>query len=235
MKILRAITPSVASWRSPAYCRGFAFAAGAVPAAEQVSALADDFYVLRAAQFDPLNYATANGDSRFDDQIGMSIAPKVRADYFAHIHQLQKKLAAISRADLSVAQQLNEDILAFELNSSVDLERFPENLLPISQMDNVPSTLANYAGGTGSQPLSTPKQYRAYLRRLQQLPGWIDQAIANMQEGMRTGVVQPKSITMAMSPQFEQMLSATPEANIFYTPIRNPLPEQHSQRMTSNS
>ena len=206
---------------------GIVIAAASVPAAEQVSALADEFYTARA-QFDPMNYATANGDSRFDDQIGMSIAPKVRADYFAHIHRLQQKLAAISRADLSAGEQLNEDILAFELNSSVDLESFPENLLPISQMDNIPSTLANYAGGTGSQPLTTPKQYRAYLQRLQQLPGWIDQAIANMREGMRTGVVQPKAITMAMLPQFGEMLSTTPEANIFYTPIRN-LPERFSK------
>ena len=204
-----------------------AFAAGAVPAAKQVSALADEFYIARA-QFDPMNYATANGDSRFDDQIGMSIAPKVRADYFAHIHRLQKKLAAISRADLSGAEQLNEDILAFELNSSIDLENFPEHLLPISQMDNVPSTLANYASGMGSQPLTTPKQYQAYLQRLQQLPGWIDQAIANMRDGMRTAIVQPRTITMAMLPQFEEMLSATPEASIFYTPIRN-LPERFSK------
>ena len=204
-----------------------AFAAGAVPAAKQVSALADEFYIARA-QFDPMNYATANGDSRFDDQIGMSIAPKVRAEYFGHIHRLQKKLAAISRADLSDAEQLNEDILAFELNSSIDLENFPEHLLPISQMDNVPSTLANYASGMGSQPLTTPKQYQAYLQRLQQLPGWIDQAIANMREGMRTGVVQPKTITTAMLPQFEEMLSTTPEANIFFTPIRN-LPERFSK------
>src|ERR1700729_3475608 len=95
-------------------------------------------------------------------------------------------------------------------------------------MDNVPSTLANYASGTGSQPLTTPAQYRAYLHRLQQLPGWIDQAIANMREGMRTGVVQPKTITTAMLPQFEEMLSTTPEANIFFTPIRN-LPERFSK------
>jgi uncharacterized protein (DUF885 family) len=206
---------------------GIALAAVTLPPAKQVSALADEFYIARA-QFDPLNYATANGDSRFDDQIGMSIAPKVRADYFAHIHSLQKKLAAISGADLSAAEQLNEDILAFELNSSIDLENYPEHLLPISQMDNVPSTLANYAGGMGSQPLTTPKQYRAYLQRVQQLPGWIDQAIANMREGMRTAVVQPRTITMAMLPQFGDMLSTTPEANIFYTPIRN-LPEQFSK------
>ncbi len=199
----------------------------AATAVAAVASIADEFYGARA-RFDPLNYATANGDSRYDDQLGMTIDPKVRADYFAEIHRLQKLLGAISPASLNEAEQLNRDILAFELASSLDLERFPEHLLPVSQMDNVPSTLANYASGTGSQPLTTPKQYQAYLSRLRQLPAWIDQAILNMREGIRSGVVQPQAITQAMIPQFEEMLSATAEASIFYTPIRN-LPRQFSK------
>src|SRR5271154_2495452 len=47
-------------------------------AAGQVSTLADGFYAARG-EYDPLNYATANGDSRYDDKIGLSIASKVRA------------------------------------------------------------------------------------------------------------------------------------------------------------
>ena len=194
--------------------------AAASQAAQQLDRLADQFYVARA-KFDPLQYATANGDSRYDDQIGMTISPKVRARQFALYHRMQKQLQGIARAQLNEKQQLNYDILAFELGSSLDLEKFPEHLLPINQMDNVPSTLANYASGAGSQPLTTPKQYDAYLSRLNQLPAWIDQAIANMKEGMRTGVVLPKTITLAMLPQFQQLRSATPEASIFYTPIKN--------------
>jgi uncharacterized protein (DUF885 family) len=200
-------------------------AAGA-SAGARVSSLAEEFYLARA-RFDPLNFATANGDSRFDDQIGMSIAPRVRAGYFAHIHGLQRRLAVIPRANLSDAERLDDDILTFSLSSALDLEPFPENLLPINQMDNVPSTLGNYASGDGSQPLTTAEQYRAYLQRLRQLPAWIDQAIVNMREGMRTGIVLPRSIIIAMIPQFEQLQSATPEASIYYTPI-NHLPQKFS-------
>jgi uncharacterized protein (DUF885 family) len=205
---------------------GFALiAAGVAPAAAsttagQTAALADEFYGARS-EYDPLNYATANGDSRDDDKIGLGIAPRVRSAYFAHIHRLQKQLAAIPSAALDEAKRLNKDILDFEIASSLALEPYPEHLLPISQMDNVPSVLANYASGAGSQPLTTPDQYRAYLRRLDQLPAWIDQAIRNMREGVRKGIVQPKAVTLAMIPQFEQMLSATPEANIFYSPVQH--------------
>jgi uncharacterized protein (DUF885 family) len=193
-----------------------------------VDRLADRFYVARA-KFDPLLYATANGDSRYDDQIGMAISPSVRAKQFALYHTLQKQLQAIDRKQLSQKEQLNYDVLGFEIGAMLDLERFPEHLLPLDQFDNVPSTLANYASGTGSQPLTNPKQYRAYLSRLNQLPGWIDQAIANMKEGMRTGVVLPKALTAKMLPQFKQLASKTPEASIFYTPIKN-MPAQFSSK-----
>jgi len=186
----------------------------------QVDSIAARFYDARA-RFDPMLYATANGDSRYDDQLGMAIAPQVRARYFAANHKMLDELRKIDRARLSDKARLNYDILAFEIRAQLDLERFPEHLLPLNHFDNVPSNLANYASGTGSQPLATPAQYRAYLARLQQLPAWIDQAIANMKEGVRKGVVQPKAITASMLPQFRQLAATDPEASIFYTPIKN--------------
>lgn len=189
-------------------------------AARQVDKVADAFYVARA-KFEPLLYATANGDSRYDDQIGMSISPVVRAQTFAHYHDLLRKLHLVDRTTLPEKSRLNYEILEFEINAQLDLERFPEHLLPLNHFDNVPSTLANYASGTGSQPLNTPAQYRAYLSRLNQLPAWIDQAIVNMKEGIRIGVVQPKAVVAKMLPQFQALRAATPEASIFYTPVKN--------------
>jgi uncharacterized protein (DUF885 family) len=189
-------------------------------AERQVDRVAARFYDARA-RFDPLLYATANGDGRYDDQIGMAIDPKVRARYFAQNHKLLDDLQKIDKTHLSEKARLNYDILSFEIRAQLDLARFPEHLLPLNHFDNIPSTLANYASGTGSQPLATPAQYRAYLSRLEQLPGWIDQAIANMKEGTKKGVVQPKAITAKMLPQFRQLAASDAEASIFYTPIKN--------------
>jgi len=220
---------------TPALAVAPAAAATSEQAKLKLDHLADAFYLARA-KFDPLLYATANGDSRYDDQIGMRIAPKVRAQQFALYHKMQQQLHAIPRAQLADKAQLNYDLLAFELDSALDMEKFPEHLLPINQMDNVPSTLANYADGTGSQPLTTPKQYDAYLSRINQLPAWIDQAIANMKEGIRTGVVLPKAITVSMLPQFQNLRSRSAETSIFYSPITR-LPAQFSdadkQRLTA--
>ncbi|HZX29314.1 MAG TPA: DUF885 domain-containing protein, partial [Telluria sp.] len=194
--------------------------ASAAQSEQRLDKLAAQFYDARA-KYDPMLYATANGDGRYDDQLGMAIAPKVRARYLGFNHQLLKQMHGIDRARLAPKAQLNYDILASEIQSQLDLEKFPEHLLPLNHFDNMPSNLANYAGGTGSQPLNTPAQYRAYLSRLNQLPAWIDQAIANMKEGIRQKVVQPKSITAKMLPQFRELHSATPEASIFATPVKH--------------
>jgi len=191
--------------------------AGEQAAERKVDSIAAKFYDARA-RFDPMLYATANGDSRYDDQLGLAIDPKLIKRYQAANHGFLKQLKAIDRTRLSDKARLNYDILAAEIQAQLDLERFPEHLLPLNHFDNVPSNLANYASGTGSQPLETPAQYRAYLRRLEQLPAWIDQAIVNMKEGIRTGVVQPKIVTTRMLPQFQQLRSKTPETSVFYSP-----------------
>jgi uncharacterized protein (DUF885 family) len=190
------------------------------PAKKQLDKLAAAFHRARCA-YDPLLFATANGDSRYDDQLGLTISPQRRAAQFALYRKMQKQLAGVPRQRLSDKDGLTYDLLAYELDSILALSAFPEHLLPLNHFDHVPGTLANYAGGTGSQPLATVAQQRAYLSRLNQLPAWIDQAIANMRIGVKAGIVQPKSIITAMLPQFRALRSDTVEANIFYSPVKN--------------
>ena len=194
--------------------------AGAVAdqARKQLDTIADQYYDA-LARYDPVG-ATENGDNRFDDQIGMSIAPKVRARQFALYHGFLKRLQAIDRMELDLRAQTNYDILEYELKTALTFEKIPEHLLPVNQMSSMPINLANYAGGEAGQRLTTVKEYKAYLNRLNQLPAWIDQAIANMRVGMRSGIVMQKATVISMLPQFQKLVTATPEENIFYTPIK---------------
>jgi len=188
-------------------------------AGKKLNILADEYYEA-LARFDPVS-ASESGDNRYADQIGMSIAPAVRARQFALYHDYITRLRAIPRDKLEPRDQTSYDILEYELATALRFERFPEHLLPINQMDSLPVTLANYAGGQGGQSLVTVRDYKAYLNRLNQLGPWIDQAIANMREGIRRGVVQPRPVMQSALPQFRQLVAAKPEASIFYTPIAN--------------
>jgi uncharacterized protein (DUF885 family) len=130
-------------------------------AKKQLDMLADQYYEA-LAKYDPVG-ASENGDNRFDDQIGMEIAPKVRARQFALYRAQAKRLHAIPRWKLDSRDQVNYDILDYELKSTLAMERFPEHLLPLDQMSSMPVTLANYAGGQAAQSLTSVKGYRNYL------------------------------------------------------------------------
>ena len=203
----------------PAAKAAIAPAVSAPQARQQLQVVADQYYDA-LARFEPIN-ATESGDNRFDDQLGAAIVPAARAKQFALYRQYQKTLRAIARQQLSHQDQINYDILDYELASALSLERFPEYLLPLNQMDSMPVTLANYAGGEASQPLTSVKQYNAYLSRIGQLPAWIDQAIANMRVGMQQGIVLPKPLIESALPQFKKLVSATPQDSVYYTPIKN--------------
>ncbi|MHA4869044.1 DUF885 domain-containing protein [Duganella sp. PWIR1] len=220
--IALAFAPLAAGAAAPAQK---ASAAVAAASQKQLLAIADQYYDA-AARFEPIG-ATENGDNRFDDQLGLSIAPAQRAAQFKLYRQFAQRLQAIPREQLLTPDRINYDILQYELKGLIAMERFPEHLLPINQMDSIPVTLANYAGGEASQPIGTVKEYQAYLSRLQQMPAWIDQAIANMRAGIKQGVTQPQAIMVSALPQFQKLVSATPEASIYYTPI-NKLPASFS-------
>jgi uncharacterized protein (DUF885 family) len=206
----------------------------AVSADKAVLAIANEYYDA-VARFEPIG-ATENGDNRFDDQLGLSIAPAKRAAQFKLYRGFAKRLQAIKPYQLDVKGRINYDILAYELQGLIAMERFPEHLLPVNQMDSVPVTLANYAGGEASQPIGTVKEYDAYLSRVSQMPAWIDQAIANMREGIKKGVTQPQAIMISALPQFQHLVSDTAESSIFYTPVTK-LPASFSdadkQRLTA--
>jgi uncharacterized protein (DUF885 family) len=193
--------------------------AAATEEGKRLNALADEYYDA-VARFDPVS-AGESGDNRFADQIGMSISPAVRARQFALYHGYQKRLHEVKRDKLAAREQTSYDILDYELAAALRFEAFPEHLLPLNQMDSLPVTLANYSSGEGAQPLATVRDHKAYLNRLAQLGPWIDQAIANMREGMKRGVVQPKAVMASALPQFKQLVAAKPEESIFYTPVKH--------------
>jgi uncharacterized protein (DUF885 family) len=88
-------------------------------------------------------------------------------------------------------------------------------------MDNVPLTLAHFASGQSAQLLKTVPQYDNYLKRIRQLPEWLQQASTNMREGMRRKIVLPKALVISMLPQFAQLVTDQATEHPYYLPVKN--------------
>ena len=184
-----------------------------------LASLGDAFY-LEQARFDPVNNATLLGDNRFDDQLNITISPAERNRHFTALRHQLKQLHRIKREKLNDADALTYDLLDYSLRINIGFEQFPDHLLPVEQMDAMPIVLANFGTGQAEQPLRTIAQYEAYRKRLMLLPGWNDQAISNMREGIRRGIVQPRAIALVTVKPLKDLTVAIDD-NPFYAPIKN--------------
>jgi uncharacterized protein (DUF885 family) len=130
----------------------------------------------------------------------------------------------IDAAHLSSAEQLTKAIFERECREALDAARFPSHLLPIDQMGGLPSTFAEFGAGENAQPFETVRDYENFLQRMQGFSTWIDQAIANMREGVKRGVVQPRVVMQKVLPQLDALIVDDPAKSLFYGPIAK-LPE----------
>ncbi|MGM3262763.1 DUF885 family protein, partial [Klebsiella pneumoniae] len=74
--------------------------------------------------------------------------------------------------------------------------------------------------GAGAQPFNTVQDYDTWSRRSLGLPELFDQAIDNMRQGMKAGVVQPRDLMEKVLPQLDAVIKPTAEESIFWSPIR---------------
>jgi uncharacterized protein (DUF885 family) len=197
------------------------------PSAQQIrlAALAEDYYQ-KSLELNPIS-ATEQGEHRYDDRLPMTLTPEIRAQELAYYKKLHTDLSRIQRRHLNVQEKQTLDIMLFETEAALKLSAFPDHLMPVNQMDSIPLTLAHFAGGQSAQPLKTPEQYRTFLKRLQQLPAWLQAARANMEQGIQRKVVLPKALVISMLPQYEQMVTAQPEDHPYFAPVKQ-FPEQFS-------
>lgn len=185
-----------------------------------LAALAERYHEAQV-RFDPIRFGTEIDDNRFDDRLPIGIAPAYRRDRFAAYRQFLRQLTAIDRARLDSADALTHDLLAIELRTQLGFEPFADHLLPMHQVGSIPVKLARFGTGQMEQPLTTVSQVDAYLKRIEHLPAWADQAIVNMREGMRRGIVQPRAVTEAALAQLVPLGSSALADSPFYAPIRD--------------
>ena len=84
--------------------------------------------------------------------------------------------------------------------------------------------MAQFGSGTSAQPFKTVKDYDDWLKRASRIPVVFDQAIANMQQGIKAGVVQPEALMGNVVSQLDKLIKDEPEDTLFWMPIKN-LPE----------
>jgi uncharacterized protein (DUF885 family) len=178
-----------------------------------------DGYYKEANTIDPLK-ATFNGVEGYDDLLPADDEAFLKKKHDFHTKYL-KQLQNFAKEPLNNEDKISYAILENELQTALKLEKHHAEYMPINQMFNVPMIMALFGSGSSAQPFKTVKDYDNWLKRCKAFPHWTDVAIDNMREGIKTGMVLPKSLVeKKVIPQM-QALAKNDENSSFYIPIKN--------------
>jgi uncharacterized protein (DUF885 family) len=156
----------------------------------------------------PVDATESTGDERYEGLFTIDIAPASRERERALYERTLAALAAIPRDRLEGQAALTYDLLKYENEDRLARLAYPSHLAPVGHTDALPVKLSQWASGEAAQPLKTVANYDHFLARLAGLPGWIDQAIANMKQGMARGFTLPRALVERTLPQLDAVLPA---------------------------
>jgi uncharacterized protein (DUF885 family) len=200
-------------------------AAAAAEASTRLAALLDEYFEAQL-ELDPL-YATSIGDHRFDDRYTNRISSAWRAADLALQRRSLAALEAIDPALLDGEDRISWALFSWDRRLALEGYEHPTHLLPVNQFRSPANSFVQLGSGTSYHPFGTVVDYENFLSRIDGFIEWVDQAIANMREGMRREIVLPRVLVERMIPQLASQVVADPTESVFWRPIEQ-LPEDFS-------
>jgi uncharacterized protein (DUF885 family) len=192
--------------------------AAAAGASAQLAALVAEFWQddLRMRPFN----ATSLGDPRYNGSFPNFIGPAYLSELKAQNERYLARAKQIDPTQLTREERLSWEVFVQARTVALEGFQFPNELLPVNQFQGQPQELALFGSGRGPQPFRTVKDYDDWVQRTHGYPVWVDQAIVNMREGVKRGIVLPRPLVERTLPQLESLAKGPPEASVFWGPVR---------------
>jgi len=156
------------------------------------------------------------GDRRWNDR-WPDESPEAFAQRAEHNKDVLKRLAAVDRAGLSVADQLNYDLFKKRYEDRVEMFQSRWFLMEFNQREGI-QTRDELADALR---FTTLKDYEDWLARLRAFPALMDQTIALLREGIKERMVHPKVIMQRIPGQIDKQLVSDPTESGFYKPFKH--------------
>lgn len=169
-------------------------------------------------ELNPLK-ATRAGLEGYNEQFPNFLSDDYASKLKAYYTKYKNELSAIPDSMLSTTEQMSKAVLLWDCNINLEEFKYQKNLMPIDQMWSKNLDFNQLASGSTSQPFKTVEDYNNWLMRIDNYLVWLDSAKANMEKGIETGYVLPKSLIAKVIPQFEVLASGDVEDNLYYSPV----------------
>jgi uncharacterized protein (DUF885 family) len=127
-----------------------------------------------------------------------------------------KQLDELDPHQLSPAEQLNYKVYRAQIVVEINAQKFREYEKPA----NSDSAFWSDEAGAATDPFKTEENYRNYIARLNDLPRYFHEQVANMRAGLARGFTPPQVTLKGRDVSLRRIAEAkTPEASDYYKPF----------------
>jgi len=158
--------------------------------------------------------ASYRGDTRYNDRWTDESLAAIQTREAADRDAL-RRLKAISRNALSADDQLSFDVMAWQLERSVERQKYREWQRPLTQRGGV----QNAEGIAEVLPFATSKDYQDWLKRLEGVPAMVEQTTLLMREGLKAKNTPPRVLMQRVTAQIAAQIVDDPSKSPFYKPF----------------
>ena len=184
-------------------------------ASSELKALFDEEWAAQLVR-DPL-FASSMGVHDYNHLLPDD-SPQSHRRFLEEDQAYLKRLENIDRSQLGADDQLNYDLFDFIVRSRATLAGYRPYLVPILSDGGFHMRVQRMYE---AMPFDTVADYERYLARLEALAPYFDQNIANMREGLRLGITQPKAILGGIEASISGPIVDDAEESIYFTPFES--------------
>ncbi|EXH89792.1 hypothetical protein J606_1675 [Acinetobacter baumannii 318814] len=160
--------------------------------------------------------ATVLGDLRYNDRWTELSKNQIEKDKKSTQNFL-KRFEAIDSTGFSATDQLNKDLMIYQLKETLknyDLKLYE---MPFNQMWGLH---LQFPGFISSIPFNNAKQYQDYISRLKQIPLILEQGIQLAKQGQKDGLIPPKYLLEKVVKQIDSIATPAGKDSVFASPLK---------------
>ncbi|EPP8766193.1 DUF885 domain-containing protein [Acinetobacter baumannii] len=160
--------------------------------------------------------ATVLGDLRYNNRWTELSKNQIEKDKKSTQNFL-KRFEAIDSTGFSATDQLNKDLMIYQLKETLknyDLKLYE---MPFNQMWGLH---LQFPGFISSIPFDNAKQYQDYISRLKQIPLILEQGIQLAKQGQKDGLMPPKYLIEKVAKQINSIATPAGADSVFASPLK---------------
>jgi uncharacterized protein (DUF885 family) len=126
------------------------------------------------------------------------------------------RLTNIDITDLTAQNRINHQLLQWILEQEINYYQLNLSRIPLTTFSSFFMSVLNMANGL---PMNSVEDYQNYIARLNDIPRYFNENIANMRTGINTHFTLPKIVVEGILPTIEAQVYEDPTKSSLYQPF----------------